>query len=82
MEAHEEILSIRVKKFKENMSSKHTISATFLNAMDKLTGYLDTYEVDYETIEKVYDLIYWSESHDNFKEIEAEFRNLADTFWD
>lgn len=83
MESHEDILVIRMKKFMQNMKEKFSaLSATFINATDKISSSLETYEVGYETIEKVYDLIYWAESEDSFKEIEAEFKNLADTFWD
>lgn len=83
MEDHEAILSIRVKKFVQNMNEKHSpLSATFINISDKLIGYLDIYEVGYENIEKVYEMIHWAEQHENFKEIEAELKNLVDTFWE
>lgn len=83
MEGHEDILIVRTEKFLANMKLKHKLlSATFVNSVDKILGNLKDYEVGYATIEQVYDLIHWAESYDNFKEIEAEFKQLADTFWE
>lgn len=83
MHDHEVILIPRVEKFLLNMREKHkTLSATLENSVDKILSYLKVYEVGYDTIDKVYELIYWSESHDNIKEVEAEFKDLVDTFWE
>ena len=81
MDGHEDILIPRVEKFLLNMRAKHkTLSAT--NSVGKILDNLKVYEVGLETIDRIYDLIDWSESHDNIKEVEAEFKELADNFWE
>ena len=82
MESHEDILLIRVEKFLVNMKDKHTVSASFINSIEKIINNLKVYEVGLVTIDEIYEQIHWAESHDNFKEVEAEFKTLADTFWE
>lgn len=83
MDSHEDILIPRVEKFILNMRARHkTLSATLENSVAKVLDNLKTYEVGLETIDKIYELIHWSESHDNIKEVETEFKELVDTFWE
>lgn len=83
MENHEEILLIRTEKFLVNLKNKHPVlSANFVNNLDKIMEYLNTYEIGIKTLDRLYEFIYWAESHKNIKEVETAFKELVDTFWE